>query len=146
MRILDRETDPRITYGPEGAIIPDGDWIVPQTAWVTPEIVAEARRVFDQRYREIDPRTLMAWLVKLATLCAGKMDLNEVRVRTEAYAEMLADMPGYLFTQDSLKHAAERFNWFPSYAELREMLDGVGRHEARYVDRLRALANWSDAT
>ena len=68
---------------------------------------------------------LMAeWLGSLGSLVAGQMPAAEATQRLRAYVAML-DHPAFCFTADTLKDAARRFKWFPSFAEIAEFFDGI---------------------
>lgn len=68
---------------------------------------------------------LGAWLLSLSTLVAGRLSVEEIRLRISAYLPLLAEefpnVEGY-FTNQSLRHVARNSKWFPSYAELCDLL------------------------
>lgn len=81
------------------------------------------------------------WLASLGVLLAGKMSIDEAKVRIAAYTELL-DMPEYCYTKESLGNAAREFQWWPSFKELDDFLGTQKPEIARTywrLDRLRRL-------
>lgn len=60
------------------------------------------------------------WLATLGLLIAGKMDVEDVKMRLFAYSRLMIDIPPELLTERSLRKAALKFKWFPSFAELND--------------------------
>jgi hypothetical protein len=68
------------------------------------------------------------WLASLGTLCAGAMPLDEAQTRVVAYATILSgQFAPYHFCQASIERAAREFKFFPSFAEVSELLSKWGR-------------------
>lgn len=78
------------------------------------------------------------WLASLGVLLAGRMSLDEAKVRVAAYTELL-DMPEYCFTKESLGNAAREFHWWPSFKELDDFLSTQKPEIARTYWRLGRL-------
>ena len=64
------------------------------------------------------------WLAALSTLVAGRMSVEEIRLRLSSYVPLLAEeFPDErYFTSRSLRHVARHSKWFPSYGELCDLL------------------------
>ncbi len=81
------------------------------------------RNINDQTYD-----VAKKWLASLGTLCAGAMPLDEAQTRVVAYATILCgQFAPHHFSQQSLERAAREFKFFPSFAELSELLSKWGR-------------------
>ena len=88
------------------------------------------------------PATLKCeWLARLAMVCAGKNESEAaIRAKVAAYADML-DHPAWVFNAQTLKEAAARFMWFPSFAEVKGFLDERCASERRFLASLRKAAD-----
>ena len=84
--------------------------------------------------------TAAKWLSTLGLLVAGRMATADARARLSAFGPLLADYPVRVFTMETLREAARRFKWFPSYAELAELLDEVAREIGSRVPLRRHIA------
>lgn len=67
--------------------------------------------------RPADKRVVADWLASLGTLCAGQMSAEEARMKVSAYADLI-DLPAPCFTRATLREAAARFKFWPSYSEI----------------------------
>lgn len=79
------------------------------------------------------------WLLTLGLLTAGKMPVDEAKARVAAYASLLDDYPDEVFSRQNLKLAAGTFKWFPSFAELTDLLWETREsqaHQKRESDRI----------
>ena len=67
---------------------------------------------------------ISGWLMALSTLVAGKLNLDEIRLRLSSYVPLLAEeFPNTrYFTSQSLRSVARHSKWFPSYGELCDLL------------------------
>lgn len=75
-----------------------------------------------------DPAVIRDWLKVLGSLTASNASSAEANGKLSAYVPWLAaDYDPQFFTPRSLKWAAERFKFFPSYAELTAFF---GEHRA----------------
>lgn len=88
---------------------------------------------------ESDADGVAKWLGQLGILTAGKMTADDARMRLAAYAALL-EHPAGCFTKGSLKRAAVKFTWFPSFAEVSEFLDGEVWWIKAKIIRLRKIA------
>lgn len=84
--------------------------------------------------------TVERWLGALGTLVAGQLSAEDARTRIAAYAAML-NYPRHAYTRSSLDAAARGCKWFPSYAEVCQLLDAevAAAHRQRHLLR-RAIA------
>ena len=91
--------------------------------------------------------TITEWLLALTTLCAGKLNPSELRVRASTYVPLLAaEYPDYYFSQEMLAGVARRCKWFPSYAELCDAIEAarkpIWQRELAARPRLEAPRAW----
>jgi hypothetical protein len=70
-----------------------------------------------------DIRVVAAWLADLANVTAGAAMLSDIKPRIGGLASLLAEnYPADAFCRASLEHAARECKFFPSYAELCDIL------------------------
>ena len=82
------------------------------------------------------------WLIALALQTAGKgMTAADAEARASAYVPTLADEPAFCFTAATLKAAARKFTWFPSVAEIVELLERETADKRSQVDIAKRLAS-----
>jgi len=89
------------------------------------EVKAEAERLLPKvraALERADRGTMEKWLIALGNLVAGKTSVDEAKMKIGAYSTML-DYPDRCFTDKTLRDAARKFRWFPSYSEVCELLD-----------------------
>jgi len=84
--------------------------------------------------------TVRRWLLTLGALTAGKMSVRDAEVKITAYQNFI-DHPEKCFTEATLKSAARRFKWFPSFSEVSLFLDRECRDERVLARRLRNIAD-----
>lgn len=115
-------------------------WLPPEE--IPDELAAEARAALpglETQMRAAPPGMARQWLASLGTLCAGRTPVNEAQVKLAAYDGML-DYPGWCYTAETLKDAAQKFQWFPSFAEVNAFLKDVRQPADDFVSRVRTLA------
>ncbi|MFM2044715.1 MAG: hypothetical protein RLY86_3291 [Pseudomonadota bacterium] len=83
--------------------------------------------------------SLKRWLGSLAALVAGNMPIEELQIRAGAYSDLL-DVPGVLLTKATLKAAAARFRFFPSFEEVNAFFGERTAALRVEMDKCRALA------
>lgn len=118
----------------------------PSVEWQRPALVTETIRhqagaalaQWSERYAPAPDQAKRDWLVKLGLLVAGTMTEADARVKSAALIDVI-DHPSGCFTKHSLRRAAERFKFWPSFAELKELLDEELRRQRVFEIRLRAL-------
>ncbi len=116
-------------------------------SWHPPALVsaalrAEAKAALTAAKAALEPparATVGKWLAGLGMLAAGKTDAATASAKLAAYARFL-DHPAACFTEASLKAAARRFKWFPSFAEIAQFLDEEARPWRDRHSRLDRLA------
>ena len=84
-------------------------------------------------------QTATKWIVALGACTAGQMSADDVKMKVKVYADLL-DEPEFAYTKESLKAAATKFKWFPSFAELQEFLECQGGEIRRLNRRLVAIS------
>jgi len=110
---------------------------------IPPSVRAEAERALqaiDDALQPAPQATVERWLGALGTLVAGQLSAEDARTRIAAYAAML-NYPRHAYTRSSLDAAARSCKWFPSYAEVCQLLDAevAAAHRQRHLLR-RAIA------
>lgn len=69
-----------------------------------------------------DPAAIVRWLAPLATLVANAPTGEDLRSKCQAMAIVLSDLPGSLFTPRTQREAAQTFKFWPSAAEVHDLL------------------------
>lgn len=116
--------------------------------WRCPSVVPlslrdEANTVLEKARVALTPPTsqdVTKWLVALGLLVASKMTEADARAKVAAFVPLI-DHPAGCFTSDSLKRAAKRFDWWPSFKELSAFLDAEAKPCRDVVARLEILAS-----
>lgn len=80
-------------------------------------------------------KDVVTWMAALGACVAGQMPADDVKMKLKVYAD-LNQQPAFCFTKDTLRAAARKFQWFPSYAELDAFLEGQGEEYRRMHYRL----------
>lgn len=119
----------------------NGEWVPPRQ--ITPSLRAQAKAalptMMERASKPAQIEGKQEWLNSLGALVAGKMSLEEARARVEAYADLL-DYPAGVFSKATLRRAGEKFTWFPSYAEVNEMLKAEHALLMKRVRRCQQIA------
>ena len=106
--------------------------------------IADAKRwLFERRdlIGSVPTERLLKWLTGLALQTAGSsMTEADARVKVQAYAFSMGDMPVFLFTPDTLRAAAKHFRWFPAVAEIVKFLEGECGKQIRMLRAVRDVA------
>ncbi|QCN95864.1 hypothetical protein D3093_11675 [Azospirillum argentinense] len=113
--------------GEHGFDLRPGPWKPP--ANVPPALAVEAREQL-ARLREVqlapaELTSIRGWLVALGNAVASSSALapEDVEVKIAALLGLLDEYPAGVFTRATLKRAAQKFTFFPSFAELSKLLD-----------------------
>jgi hypothetical protein len=127
---------------------------------IPPSARAEAERAIVAVEASLQPaprEVVDRWVAALGTLVAGgNLTVEEARAKGAAYAAML-NYPRSAYTRASLDAAARAFRWFPSYAELCQLLDAevaaiqrqrhlLRRALAAPVETAKPVGKWRDMT
>lgn len=99
----------------------DGEWICPDVTEHMRAVAAQELSDFQHRFLPPKPGIVVRWLNSLGILTAGRISAEDAELKVGAYASIL-DFPSGCYTQHSLKRAAETFKFWPSMAELTELL------------------------
>lgn len=95
-----------------------------------------------------DEEAIADWLLQLVMLIGARLEADDLQTRIDALVGQLSgDFPADAFCNSSLRLAARKLKFFPSYAELCEVLDEFWReHKPDAVndqDQVAALVrNW----
>ncbi len=111
---------------------------------VTPGLRAAAERELAALRAHLAPadrERIASWLEALGRLVAkpATMTAAEAAAKVRAYAALLRDTPAGCFTADSLRAAARRFVWWPSFAEVASLLDGIAAGLRQRAARCEAI-------
>lgn len=117
--------------------------------WKLPAVISDdmrseadtASRVLWRALRPSRIADVELWLASLGSLTASRKDADDADAAIRAMAGVLDDVPVAVLTQDTLRKAAKRFKWWPSYAELGEFLDAEKSVLERRLKRLRAIVD-----
>lgn len=94
----------------------------------------------DAEARPADGQTVRAWLAPIAAAVRVTPMPEDFTARVGAVAVACEDLPGWGFNVGTQRAAMGKFTWFPSAADVREMIAAeTGRHTGR-MRALRALA------
>ena len=128
---------------------PDGQFDVREGYWSAPAVVAPAMRAeavialaaYDRMMRPASLRTVAPWLVRLGIAAAGSLGQDEAQAKVQALAcDLCEEYPEGVFTDETRRKVARACKWFPSYAELAEILDRQTKALKTRHGRLRVLA------
>jgi hypothetical protein len=134
----------RWRYGDDddGAAVPEElPWRPP--ASVNAALKADAHRSLAQLDAALKPaerQLVKDWLLALGTLCAGQMSAADAKTKIAGYAGLL-EHPPLCFTRETLRDAARRFKWWPSFAEIAAFLDEIARPTRHLRARVKALTD-----
>lgn len=121
-----------------GVRMVEAPWKAP--ADVYPKTQREAKRraeLLDEALQQEAPnRVVRVWLTQLAIVRASNKPLDDAKVQIQAIAGLL-NFPPVLFTQDTLREAAETVEYFLDYKHLSAFLRGKLR--ALEAERERCL-------
>lgn len=120
------------------------DLLVQYRWWTIPAHLRTEAKIIRARLqatlKPADKRLMAEWLASLGTLCAGQMSTEEAKLKIGAYIDLL-DMPTACFTRDTLRDAAGRFKFWPSFSEIVGMFAlplGFVKGQLEEVERLLA--------
>jgi hypothetical protein len=104
------------------AITPHPDLLpVPVASWMRPAAEAEHAALV-AALEPAGARVVAAWLAPLLLLVAKAPTGDAARITVRAMADALADLPACCWTPDTLREAARTFKWWPSVAEVAELV------------------------
>lgn len=112
-------------------------WRLPDV--VTPEMKAEARTVIGAivvELRPADPKKIRHWVGLLGSQTSGTADPSAIQVRAGTLCRMLGHLPARCFTDASLEEALRKFDFFPSFKALIELLEPKASYLAELRRRL----------
>jgi hypothetical protein len=82
-----------------------------------------------------------AWLLRVGLAVASQMSVDDAKAKVEVMAfDLVVEFPVAVFSDKTRRRAMRRFKWFPSYAELAELLDLEAGRLRRAQKRLKVLA------
>lgn len=89
--------------------------------WMMPEIRA-AHAKLGQALAPTDAGTIARWIAPLASMVSRAPEGDALRVRVAAMAQALTDLPACCWTPDTQRQAARAFKFWPSVAEIAELV------------------------
>lgn len=89
--------------------------------WMMPEIRA-AHAKLGQALGPTDAATIARWIVPLASMVSRAPEGEALRVRVQAMAHALTDLPACCWTPETQRQAARSFKFWPSVAEIAELV------------------------
>jgi hypothetical protein len=116
----------------------EAPWKAPVTVYPTTQREAKRRaELLDEALQQEAPqRVVRVWLTQLAIVRASNKPLDDAKVQIQAIAGLL-NFPPVLFTQATLREAAETVEYFLDYKHLSGFLRG--RLRALEAERERCL-------
>lgn len=119
----------------------EGKWLPPMATPDNRAIASQALALIETKFEPANPDGVRRWLQMLGTMTAGKTSAAEAHTKVELFAGML-DFPAGCYSKATLKAAAEKFSWFPSYAELHAFLTEENRRMFKDKFRLEQIAHF----
>ena len=103
-----------------------------------------AERFADAMQAELATRApddvIAAWLLDLETCVATNLSAQQIGARIAAVIGVLGNLPPCCWTKETLHQAAKKFHFFPTVAELAELLEPVRENQLRTIKILRHAA------
>lgn len=93
----------------------------PPPAWMMPEIRA-AHAKLGQALGPTDAAIIARWIAPLASMVSRAPEGDTLRVRVQAMAHALTDLPLCCWTPEMQRLAARTFKFWPSVAEIAELV------------------------
>lgn len=118
-------------------------------SWTPPSRVSpEVRREASNRAgiltailnSKASPTLARVWLLQLATVTAGAKPLSELQAQVDGMIGLMT-YPAAVFTQETLREAAQRFKFFPGYAEIHGLLDPLQKQWETELKRCEQIAH-----
>ncbi|MCW0235303.1 MAG: hypothetical protein OJJ21_17015 [Ferrovibrio sp.] len=116
-----------------------GNWMPP--AQPSGAMLSQARTALAAMPTRLQPATKQVkadWLIALGIATAGQMTADDAERKVSLYIDMLDHEAG-CFSKDSLRAAAGAFKWFPSFAEVKAVLDAERFRLRKEAARLKRL-------
>lgn len=130
--------------GEHGFDLKPGVWKLPAEidSETRDEAAARASMIEIVQMRTAETDGIRRWLIALGNAVAASSALTEtdVQAKVGVLIGLLDDYPAGVFTKASLRRAAQRFKFFPAFAELAKLLDEEARDLSAKRDRLLAVA------
>ncbi|WP_341893757.1 hypothetical protein [Ferrovibrio terrae] len=121
----------------------DGNWLPPRV--VTDQLRLQARAMLadmPRRMAPAKPESIANWLASLGVLCAGKISVEDAKLKIAAYVSVLeGEFEAGCYTEGSLKRIYPQFTWFPAGGEIHAALLREKRRLWVERGRLRKLAD-----
>lgn len=112
-------------------------WRLPDV--VTPEMKAEARSVIGAvtvELRPANPTTIRKWVAALGSQTSGTADPSAIQVRAGTLCRLIGHLPARCFTDQTLEEALRKFDFFPSFKALVDLLEPKASYLAELRRRL----------
>lgn len=111
---------------------------------LTDALVGEAQRllpVFRIASEAASPGLLARWLTPIALTVRNPLATDEIAGVAELFAPLLSDLPGGCFTAATQRYAAQTFKFWPSPADLAELVRDEAADIRRGISVLSYLAS-----
>ncbi|MBS7790087.1 hypothetical protein KTR66_08780 [Roseococcus sp. SDR] len=123
-----------VTFGtPHPDALPDAP-----PRWMMPEIRAAHAKLGDA-LAPTDAATIVRWIAPLASMVSKAPEGRALRVRVQAMAHALTDLPRCCWTPETQRQAARTFRFWPSVAEIAELVTPAAqplRHQRAALQRM----------
>lgn len=118
-----------------------GQWQPPAINPAMQQHAAKVLENFTERFQPSQISSARRWLDSLGMFVVGKTTVDDLTARIEAYAGIACKYPRGCFTQSSLERAAEKFKFWPAYAEIRDFLEEEKKRIYLDHHRLQIIVN-----
>lgn len=115
-------------------------WRLPDV--VTPELRAEASQhlaAIIGQLQPASPKAISGWLATLGTVTAGTTDGQTIGIKAATMLKLLGDFPPACFTRETLDEATRKFDFFPSFKALADLIEPKRWKMAEIRRRLQAI-------
>lgn len=88
-------------------------------------MLAEIRAAHAKLGRALGPTeasTIARWIIPLASMVSRAPEGDNLRIRVQAMAQALTDLPICCWTAETQRQAARTFKWWPSVAEISDLV------------------------
>jgi hypothetical protein len=86
------------------------------------------------------PTIARVWLLQLATVTAGSKPLSELQAQVDGMVGLM-NYPSSVFTPETLREAAQRFKFFPGYAEIHALFEPLVKQWETELKRCEQIAH-----
>jgi hypothetical protein len=100
-----------------------------------PEAAAVAAALIAEQKKMAPDGAIAEWLMRLNDAVAANLEPEQLARRVSVTVNVLGeDLPAYCWTNETFKLASRRFKWFPTVAELSDLLEPIKVERQQTID------------